>query len=74
MQLEILGLRHQLTVLQRLTNKRPSLRTADRLLWVLLSQLWGQWRSVLVIIKPETAGGSERGSGSIGAGRAVSTL
>jgi hypothetical protein len=33
MQLEILALRHQLTVLQRRTNKRPRLRTADRLLW-----------------------------------------
>src|SRR5438093_3138889 len=41
MQLEILGLRHQLTVLQRRTNKRPSLTTADRLLWVLLSLALG---------------------------------
>ena len=36
MQIEILALRHQLAVLQRRTNKRASLRTADRLLWVLL--------------------------------------
>jgi hypothetical protein len=34
MQIEILALRHQLTVLQRQTNKRLRLRTADRLLWV----------------------------------------
>ena len=54
MQLEILALRHQLAVLQRRTNKRPSLRTADRLLWVMLSRLWAQWRSGLVIVKPET--------------------
>src|SRR5713101_4865918 len=60
MQLEILGLRHQLTVLQRRPNKRPILRTADRLLWVLLSQLWGQWRSVLVIVKPKTVIGWQR--------------
>jgi hypothetical protein len=54
MQIEILALRHQLAVLQRRTNKRASLRTADRLLWVMLSRLWGQWRSTLVIVKPET--------------------
>ena len=54
MQLEILLLRHQLAVLQRRTNKRPSLRTVDRLLWVVLSRVWAQWRSALVIVKPET--------------------
>ncbi len=54
MQLEILLLRHQLAVLQRRTNKRPSLRIADRFLWVMLSRVWGQWRSALVIVKPET--------------------
>ncbi len=32
---------HQLAVLQRRTNKRPSLRTADRLLWVVLSRGMG---------------------------------
>jgi putative transposase len=54
MQIEILALRHQLAVLQRRTNKRLSLRTADRLLWVVLSRVWAQWRSALVIVKPET--------------------
>jgi putative transposase len=54
MQIEILALRHQLAVLQRRTNKRPSLKTADRWLWVLLSRAWTQWRSALVIVKPET--------------------
>jgi len=54
MQIEILALRHQLAVLQRRTNKRASLRTADRLFWVLLLRLWEQWRSALVIVKPET--------------------
>ncbi|HJX92214.1 MAG TPA: hypothetical protein VJ372_17055 [Pyrinomonadaceae bacterium] len=54
MQIEILVLRHQLVVLQRRTNKRLSLRTVDGLLWVLLSQVWAQWRSALVIVKPET--------------------
>ena len=54
MQLEVLALRHQIVVLQRRTSKRPRLRTVDRLFWVLLSRVWGQWRSALVIVKPET--------------------
>src|SRR5882762_3751745 len=54
MNFEILALRHQLAVLQRRTKKRPSLRTADRLLWVILSRVWAQWRRTLVIVKPET--------------------
>jgi len=37
MQIEILALRHQLVVLQRRTNKRARLSTADRLFWVMLS-------------------------------------
>ena len=53
MQIEILALRHQLTVLQR-QKKRVSLGAADRLLWVLLSRIWNQWRSALVVVKPET--------------------
>jgi hypothetical protein len=54
MQIEILALRHQLVVLQRRTSKRARLSTADRLFWVMLSRLWRQWRSALVIVKPET--------------------
>ena len=53
MQIEILALRHQLAVLQR-RKKRVRLRAADRLLWVILSRLCKQWRSRLVIVKPET--------------------
>ena len=53
MQVEILALRHQLAVLQR-QKKRVRLKTTDRLLWVILSRFWKQWRSVLVIVKPET--------------------
>ena len=54
MGLEILALRHQLTVLQRRASKRPALRTSDRLFWVLLSRVWPQWPSALLIVKPET--------------------
>ncbi len=60
MQIEILAPRHQLAVLQRRTNKRANLRTADRLLWVMLSRLWAQWRTALVIVKPETVIGWQR--------------
>ncbi len=72
MQIEILALRHQLAVLQERTQKRASLRVADRFFWVILSRLWTQWRSALVIVKPETVilRGTEKGFDYIGAGRA----
>lgn len=54
LQLENLALRHQIGVLQRSAKKRPFLQTADRLLWVWLSRTWTDWRSSLVIVKPET--------------------
>src|ERR1700730_12687519 len=50
---ENLALRQQLLVLHRSSN-RPRLRPRDRLFWVALSQLWRDWRSILVIVKPET--------------------
>ena len=53
LQLEILALRHQLGVLQR-SVKRPRLTAADRFSWVWLSRAWADWRSALVIVKPET--------------------
>lgn len=55
LQAEILALRHQLLVLQR-NNRGRKLRLtfADRLLWVWLLRLWKEWRSALVIVKPET--------------------
>jgi putative transposase len=54
LQLENLALRHQIGVLQRSARKRPKLTLDDRLLWVLLSRLWSDWRSALAIVKPET--------------------
>jgi putative transposase len=50
---EILALRQQLAILNR-TAKRPSLRVQDRLFWIALSRFWRDWRSALLIIKPET--------------------
>lgn len=52
-QLEVLALRHQVTVLQRKTPK-PKLRPGDRRLWVFLSRSWSRWRSALIIVKPDT--------------------
>jgi len=51
--LENLALRRQLGVLRR-SVKQPKLTSADRLLWAWLSGVWGDWRSALVIVKPET--------------------
>ena len=53
LQIEIVALRHQLNVLQR-TVRRPKLRSADRWLWIVLARLWRNWRSAVVIVKPET--------------------
>ena len=57
--LENLALRHQVEVLER-SGKRPKLRQRDRVFWVLLSALWPDWRSALVIVKPETVIGWRR--------------
>ena len=51
--LENLALRHQLSVLRR-SVKRPKLTPADRLLWAGLCEVWNDWRSSLVMVKPET--------------------
>jgi putative transposase len=54
LQVEILALRHQLTVLKRSHRGRLRLNSTDRLLWVWLSRFWSHWRSALVLVKPET--------------------
>src|SRR5271165_6147133 len=54
LELENLALRHQIGVLQRSARKRPRLTPVDRLLWVLLSRMWTDWRSALAIVQPET--------------------
>ena len=41
--------------LRRSARKRPRLTPVDRLLWVWLSRIWGDWRSALAIVRPETA-------------------
>ena len=60
LQAEILALRHQINILQRASKKRTRLRASDRILCVWLSQLWSNWRSALMIVKPETVIGWHR--------------
>ena len=50
---ENLALRQQLAALQ-LKSKRPRLRTRDRIFWALLSRIWANWRSALLIVQPDT--------------------
>jgi len=51
--MRILALRQQLAVYQR-KSKKPLLRNRDRLFWSLLSKVWRDWRSELILVKPET--------------------
>jgi transposase InsO family protein len=53
LQLEILALRHQLSVLQR-SVKKPKLNRFDRMLWAWFCETWAAWRSALCIVKPDT--------------------
>jgi putative transposase len=54
MQAEIAALRHQLAVLQRSAPRRLHLKQSDRVLWILLSRHWPDWRHWLRILKPDT--------------------
>ena len=50
---ENLTLRQQVAVLSQ-SVKRTKLKPRDRLFWVLLRKFWSGWRSVLVIVQPDT--------------------
>jgi hypothetical protein len=54
LELENLALRHQIGVLRRLAKRRAKLTPLDRLFWAWLSHIWGDWRSALTIVQPET--------------------
>jgi putative transposase len=53
LQIEILALRHQVSVLER-SVKRPRLTALDRWLWVWLSHHWSGWRVRIRLVKPAT--------------------
>ena len=57
--LENVALRQQLRVLTR-DIKRPRLRRWDRLFWTVLVTIWKDWKSALVIVRPETVIGWQR--------------
>lgn len=54
MELEIVALRHQLSVLRRQRPGRPRLSVIDRLLWVWLYRLWPRCLEAMVLVKPAT--------------------
>src|SRR2546426_1623358 len=51
--LENLALREQLAIFQR-SVRHPKTRPTDRLFWVCLRRVWKEWKSALVIVRPET--------------------
>jgi len=50
--IENLALRQQLATLSR--RRRPDLRPAERVSWVLLRRLWSGWTALLAIVRPDT--------------------
>jgi putative transposase len=53
LQIEIVALRHQLSVYQR-SGQRPRLRPADRILWSYIARVHGRWKQFLVFVRPRT--------------------
>ena len=54
LELELIALRHQLTVLRRQRPDRPRLFSTDRLLWAWLYRIWPQVLDAMVLVKPAT--------------------
>src|SRR6266853_5573041 len=54
LELELIALRHQVTVLRRQRPGRPQLSSLDRLLWVWLYRIWPQVIDAMVFVKPTT--------------------
>jgi putative transposase len=60
LELELIALRHQVTVLRRQRPGRPRLSSLDRLLWVWLYRIWPQVIDTMVLVKPATVLQSHR--------------
>lgn len=43
----------QLLTFLRASKKRPILRQRDRIFWAILSRIWSDWRSALLMVQPE---------------------
>jgi hypothetical protein len=54
LEIELIALRHQVTVLRRQCPGRLQLSSLDRLLWVLLYRIWPQVIEAMVLVKPAT--------------------
>jgi putative transposase len=54
LELEVVALRHQLTVLRRQHPGQPRLLSTDRVLWVWLYRIWPQVLNTMVLVKPAT--------------------
>jgi hypothetical protein len=54
LELELIALRHQVSVLRRQRPGRPQLSSLDRLLWVWLYRIWPQVIDAMVLVKPAT--------------------
>ena len=58
LEMEILALRSQLALFQQQTLNhkipKPKPTPAFRRLWVIISKLWPDWKSALLVVKPET--------------------
>jgi putative transposase len=54
LELELVALRHQVTVLRRQRPGQPRLFSTDRLLWVWLYRIWPQVLNTMVLVKPAT--------------------
>ena len=54
LELELVALRHQVTVLRRQRPGQLRLFSTDRLLWVWLYRIWPQVLNAMVLVKPAT--------------------
>jgi hypothetical protein len=54
LELELVALRHQVTVLRRQRPGQLRLFSTDRLLWVWLYRVWPQVLNAVVLVKPAT--------------------
>src|SRR6267142_6460039 len=54
LELELIALRHQVSVLRRQHPGRLQLFATDRLLWVWLYRIWPQVLNAIVLVKPAT--------------------
>src|SRR5215510_11658974 len=51
--IENLALRQQLAVFKR-QHSRPRLTPSDRIFWMFLRRFWSSWKTVLIVVTPET--------------------